>query len=361
VPRNIVLCLDGTGNEVKARGSTHVLRLYEMLDLSDPSRQVAFYDPGVGTFSAAGAWTPLSRRLTRLLGLAFGFGIKSNLEEAYTFLIDHYRPGDRVFVFGFSRGAFTARGLVGMSYRAGLMRPGSENLVSYLVRSYTKGNDWSGDDWDVIDRFASTFSHDHDGSRSLPIHFLGLWDSVKALGYLRWDPKWPYTRSLPNARTIRHAVSIDERRRPYEEYLVHPTAKTHLDEVWFAGVHSDVGGGFLRERIRRGDPSTWEPELGYISLKWMADGALESGLLLAPRAYRKHCTVMPADVTGIVHRMGWIWALLTYRTRPIPVDASLHQSVADRMSAEPGYRVPVDPSRVRWDDPEWLEPHPGMR
>ena len=131
--KNIVLCLDGTGNQIKAKGNSNVVNLYEMLDLSDPDRQVAFYDPGVGTFGAQGAWTSLGRGLTKLLGLTFGFGIKVNLAEAYTYLMQVYEPGDRVFVFGFSRGAYTSRALVGMSHRGGLMRRGAENLVNYLV------------------------------------------------------------------------------------------------------------------------------------------------------------------------------------------------------------------------------------
>jgi uncharacterized protein (DUF2235 family) len=89
---------------------------------------------------------PPRKRLSKLLGLAFGYGIKENLAEAYEYLMGHYRPGDRIFVFGFSRGAYTARALCGMSHRAGLMRAGAENLVPYLVASYTKGDDWSGDD-----------------------------------------------------------------------------------------------------------------------------------------------------------------------------------------------------------------------
>lgn len=90
--RNIVLCLDGTGNQLRAKGNTNVVLLYQMLDLSDPERQVAFYDPGVGTFSARGAWTRISQKLTKALGLLFGYGIKDNLAEAYTFLMGHYRP-----------------------------------------------------------------------------------------------------------------------------------------------------------------------------------------------------------------------------------------------------------------------------
>ncbi len=349
VAKNIVLCLDGTGNQVKAKGNTNVLRLYEMLDLSDPARQVAFYDPGVGTFSAPGAWTPLSGRFTRLLGLAFGYGIKTNLEEAYAYLIRNFEPGDSVFVFGFSRGAFTARGLAGLTHRAGLMRPGAENLVPYLVRAYTKGDDWSDDDWKKVDRFARTFSRVHGRSRSLPLHFMGLWDSVKALGYFRFDPKWPYTRQLPNAAAIRHAVSIDERRRPYREYLVENENQDVLTEAWFAGVHSDVGGGFMSQI-----------ELAEIALKWMVDGALDRGLLLAPGAYRRMCSLSAEHAAGASHRAGWVWGLLGYRTRRIvPADARIHQSVKQRMSSVHGYEIPAGLSTVRWEDPEWTEPHPG--
>ena len=79
MPKNIVICLDGTGNQLKAKGCTNVLKTFELLDLTDPAKQIAYYDPGVGTFSAQGAWTPLGKRLTRLLGLAFGFGLRAKL------------------------------------------------------------------------------------------------------------------------------------------------------------------------------------------------------------------------------------------------------------------------------------------
>lgn len=345
--RSIVLCLDGTGNQLKAKGNTNVVRLYRMLDLADPQRQVAFYDPGVGTFAAKGAWTRPGKGLSKLLGLAFGYGIKENLAEAYEYLMGHYRPGDRIFVFGFSRGAYTARALCGMSYRAGLMRPGAENLVPYLVASYTKGDDWSGDDWSTIDRFAETFSHLHGRSLALPIHFLGLWDSVKALGYLRWNPRYPYTRQLPNARTVRHAVSIDERRRPYAEYLVKPDGPDDLSEVWFAGVHSDVGGTFVDDS-----------RLSTIALKWMTDQALRAGLILKQKAYAKACTVDLDHALGTVHRMGWIWALLTYRRRPLPAGVRLHRSVRDRMEADPSYRLRRTPPDDAWYDDRWAQPSP---
>lgn len=343
--KNIVICLDGTGNQLKAKGNTNVVLLFQMLDLSDPDRQVAYYDPGVGTFAAPGAWTGVARRTSTLLGLAFGAGIKDNLGQAYTFLMQHYRPGDRVFLFGFSRGAYTARGLTGLVHRPGLMKPGAENMVPYLVNAYTKGDRWSPDDWDRIDEYADTFCVRTEGSTSMPVHFLGLWDSVKALGYLRWDPKWPYTRKVPNARTVRHAVSIDERRRPYAEYVVeadHPG----LREVWFAGVHSDVGGTF-----------TDDSDLSKIALKWMVDGALEQGILLRRGAYERACSVMEKDAAGVLHRMGWIWSLLTYRRRQRGADTQVHASVRSRLAAEVGYRL-EPPGADHWDDPDWLKPSP---
>jgi uncharacterized protein (DUF2235 family) len=354
--KNIVLCLDGTGNQIKARGTSNVVNLYEMLDLSDPDRQVAFYDPGVGTFGAQGAWTAWGKALTKLLGLTVGFGIKVNMAEAYTYLMQVYEPGDRVFVFGFSRGAYTARALAGMSHRGGLMRRGAENLVNYLVSAYTKGTSWKKDDWDRIDRFAKSFSVDHGGSLSLPLHFLGLWDSVKALGLLRWNPQWLYTRQLPNARVVRHAVSIDERRRPYREYLVDPFATPDRQEVWFAGVHSDVGGGFKEE-----------VELSVVSLKWMTDRALDEELILRPRAYAKTCQLDATHARGRSHKAGWVWALLTFRTRTIQgyspdereaPDPRIHQSVKDRMAADVTYKLAVDHARIQWDDPDYLKPHP---
>lgn len=360
-PRNIVLCLDGTGNQLRPGRNTNVVELFKMLDLSDPAQQVGFYDPGVGTFSAQGAWSRAGKTWTRLLGLAFGFGIRQNLGEAYGFLMHHYRPGDRVFVFGFSRGAYTARALVGMSYRAGLMKPGAENLVDYLVRAYTKGDDFTDEDWRTMDEFADTFSWAHRRgsrtSRALPIHFLGLWDSVKALGWFRWDPRWPYTRQVPNAATIRHAVSLDEQRRPYAPYEVHlrDGSESDLQEVWFAGVHSDVGGGFAadaeaaEERDRR--------LLSTVTLKWMTDAAIDAGILLRTRAYGKRCAVDELDALAPVHRMGGWWRLLGTRRRRREPSAPLHHSVAVR-TRELGY-APDPPPQGDWADEDWLTPHPA--
>jgi uncharacterized protein (DUF2235 family) len=235
VGKNIVVCLDGTGNQLRAKGNTNVVLLYEMLDLSEPSKQIAYYDPGVGTFSSPGAWTPLARRVSKLAGLAVGVGLRANLGEAYTYLMQHYEAGDKLFVFGFSRGAYCARALAGLLNTAGLLRPGSENLVSYAISVYARNKDLSDDDWRQIHMFAGAFSRKVGNRTAVPIEFMGVWDSVKAAGILRWNLRWPFTRQLPNVRTVRHAVSIDEKRRPYEEYLVEPRKQPPIpvvEEVW---------------------------------------------------------------------------------------------------------------------------------
>jgi hypothetical protein len=217
------------------------------------------------------------------------------------------------------------------------------------VTAYTKGDHFTEDDWNKLDRFANTFSVRTDGSLALPVHFLGLWDSVKALGILRSDPKWPYTRQLPNARHVFHAVSIDERRRPYHEYLVRPSNSVETRETWFAGVHSDVGGGFKDD-----------PELSRITLKWMTDRALDHGLLLDPGAYERMCAVTPGDANGRMHTNGWAWGALTFRRRPITGEYPLvHASVKARMTLDPSYKLPLELSKIAWDDVDWLKPHPA--
>lgn len=345
--KNIVVCLDGTGNQLKARGSTNVVRIFEMLDLSDPSKQVAYYDPGVGTFSAQGAWTPAGRAVSRTMGLVIGNGMRQNLGEAYSYLMAAWEPGDQLYVFGFSRGAYTARALAGMLYRVGLLRPGCENLVQYAVSVYArkrgKDADLSRDEgWKRIDRFSSAFARTTNRTRAVPITFIGIWDSVKAVSVLGRDLSWAYTRQLPNASIVWHAVSIDEKRRPYREYLVEPEgSELVLNETWFAGVHSDIGGTFEDD-----------PRLADISLKWIAEGAMAAGLLLRPRAYLKRCTLTPEHAVGTIHRMGKVWALATYRTRTVPRGARVHASVRDRIAKEPGYRCRI-PDRVVWENESW--------
>ena len=167
---------------------------------------------------------------------------------------------------------------------------------------------------------------------------------MKAAGILRWNLRWLYTRRLPNVQVIRHAVSIDEKRRPYREYLVESRPAPALTEVWFAGVHSDVGGTFEDD-----------PRLPAITLRWMVEGAVAAGLHVNAEAAKAVSDVSADHALGTVHRMGWVWALLTYRRRPVPPGARLHRSVQARMAVDTRYGAKL-PTDVVWDDPDWPSP-----
>jgi uncharacterized protein (DUF2235 family) len=343
MPRNLVVCLDGTAGQVRGPGDSNSVLAYQLLDLSDREKQVAFYDPGVGTFSAPGAWTPFARWFTRLGGLVYGGGLRENLGDAYLWLMQEWKPGDRVYIFGFSRGAFTARALVGMLRLVGLMRHGSENQLQYAVAEYARRGGEQKIPWDEIHRFSALFAQQVDGHSTVPITYLGVWDTVKAMGVARLAPEWPYTRKLPNAARIRHAVSIDEWRRPFREYLVDP-AHPNLEEVWFAGIHSDVGGTFPDD-----------PKLSAITLRWILEGAREEGILLTDAADQRFAEITSDNALGAAHRDNPVWSLLVKRPRPIPANARIHASVRERIASVPGYH-PMIPVSATWYDEGWATP-----
>jgi uncharacterized protein (DUF2235 family) len=269
-----------------AADNTNVVRLFNLLDLSDRATQVAYYDPGVGTFSSPGAWSPPARLISRYAGLMFGAGLRENLGQAYSFLMETYEPGDRIFVFGFSRGAYNARALTGMLDVFGVFRKGSQNLVPYALSAYAKQQRQGHDDPDFFKGlrvYAQTHSITRDGHT--PVHFVGLWDTVKSAGTLTRQLTWPFTRQLPHAHTIRHAVAIDEIRRPFAPYLVNAPNPNHLlvdkdqdlMEVWFSGVHADVGAMF-----------STGTRLSDIPLKWIADEAAVLECMRRPRSAPQH-------------------------------------------------------------------------
>ena len=129
--KNIVICCDGTKNEFGQQNS-NVVKLYKTLVCSES--QIAYYHPGVGTMGARNALSPIGQWWTRTIGLAFGYGLSDNVADAYQFLMKTFRPGDDVYVFGFSRGAYTARALCGLLHLVGLLTEGNEGLIPYAIR-----------------------------------------------------------------------------------------------------------------------------------------------------------------------------------------------------------------------------------
>lgn len=256
--KNVIVCLDGTGNQFK-EDISNVVKLFRVL-IRDQT-QVAFYHPGVGTLADPDYKTPIAKKINKLLGLAFGRGVTRNVEQAYSYLMDHYAEGDRLFIFGFSRGAYTARVLAAFIHSCGLLEPGCQNLIPYAMKLYKKV------DFPVLNRFKSTFG------RKIEIDFLGLWDCVSTTGWV-YNPMFlPYTTNNQSVRIIRHAIAIDERRSFFKEMRWGRkfAAVQDIKEVWFSGVHSDVGGGYPEKNSA----------LSKIPLQWMIEQALN---LLADQA-----------------------------------------------------------------------------
>jgi len=129
--KNIVICCDGTNNEF-AEDRTNVIKLYYTLEQT--AGQTTYYHPGLGTMEATAALTPVAKMVTKGLGLAMGYGLSRDLQDAYTFIMNHYEDDANLYVFGFSRGAYTARALCSLLKMYGLIRPGNDALVPYAVR-----------------------------------------------------------------------------------------------------------------------------------------------------------------------------------------------------------------------------------
>jgi uncharacterized protein (DUF2235 family) len=304
--RNIVLFSDGTGNSAGKLFKTNVWRIYQALDLTDPQilttpRQFAYYDDGVGTST----FKPLA-----MAGGAFGLGLARNVVDLYVFLCRIYRPGDRIYAFGFSRGAFTIRILVELVMTQGLLRyDGSEaNLQRWAwdaYRAYRKerfqanavieASRWLRDM--VFARINSLCKRTPyskaprigkpKDSDEIYIEFLGLWDTVDAYG-LPFDqltraidkylmPMTMRTQQLnKRVKCGRHALAVDDERRSFyprlwNEANENTVGQAHLHQhriaqVWFAGVHSNVGGGYP------------DDSLSYVPLLWIMDEAARCGL-----------------------------------------------------------------------------------
>ena len=283
--RNLVICCDGTNNQFGSE-NTSVVRLVQVLN-RDPARQRLYYDPGVGTLPEPNAASYVRKKISEWWGLAFGAGLTWKVQEAYAYLMDAWEPGDQIFLFGFSRGAYTARVLAGLLHGFGLLPRGNQNLIPYLMRLYEGVRDEKSANgagpkvWKVLsDEFRSTFCRamfPGDNDRRCLVNFLGLWDTVSSVGYV-WDPpKFPYTTNNPSVKIVRHAVSIDERRWFFRQNLMKQAQHQDLKQYWFSGVHSDVGGGYAQ--IYSQNPLIYS-RLWRIPFEWMVTEAKAAGLLI---------------------------------------------------------------------------------
>jgi uncharacterized protein (DUF2235 family) len=307
-PKNIVICYDGTGNEY-GKNNTNVVKTFESIVRNE--KQVAFYDPGVGTFSLLGR--TIGRRIGIVLGKAFGAGLQKNIEDGYEYLMNRHEPGDHVFIFGFSRGAFTARALAGMIYHFWVLQKGSKNLIPYVSKMYNQGK------LEIGEKFREGFCH------PCKIDFIGVWDTVASLGY--FHGKTFYDQTLKsNVKNGFQAIAIDEKRKKFQVSLWDQNNVVEnqlIEQVWFPGVHSDVGGYYT------------DRGLSDIAFAWMMDKAEEKGLILKENWKEK----LAQNYKGKLHK-SWKgpWILWKKLDRDIPCEAKIHQSVVDRMESQEDYR-----------------------
>ena len=281
--RNLVVCFDGTNYEFD-REPTNVVRLIQVLGRNHSKRQLLYYDPGVGTLPEPGILIPMLKTLTRWFGLAFGLGLSHKVAQAYTYLIDFWEPNDRVFLFGFSRGAYTARVLAGLLHQLGLLPRGNYNLIPYAMKYFrriTEGRHHQSRAVDtskwkkLCDDFRHTFARavkPGDNERRFQVHFLGVWDTVSSVGWV-WDPKhFPFTAYNPSVKHIRHAVAIDERRAFFRQNLFRPAPGQDVLELWFGGCIPTLVGVVHQKAvhfggIRSNGCKNKQPLLAYISMR----------------------------------------------------------------------------------------------
>jgi uncharacterized protein (DUF2235 family) len=349
-PKKIVICCDGTGNSFdNINDDSNVAKLYTSLVIN--SEQIGYYHPGVGTMGDPSTRGRIARKWSRIKGLAFGRGLLANVADAYRYLMDNYVDGDEVFLFGFSRGAFTARALASVIHVYGLLCPGNHEAIPFIMEMYAKRSRQAKHQeiqFDEDQAFKWQFSRTND----VRIHFCGLWETVSSYGWI-YDPiELPFVGTNPIIDIGRQAVSIDERRCFYQDNLWGPAVgKQDIRQVWFSGVHSDVGGSYPEQ----------ESALSKIPLEWMFVEAAKAGLAID---IRKAETVLAlandfpqvqglpnyvkADKNGCLHkslkRLWWIlefltqrdphrngrgWNLPLGRRRTIPAGSLIHQSVLE--------------------------------
>jgi uncharacterized protein (DUF2235 family) len=422
--KNIVICCDGTGNEI-SENISNVLKLYRVLRKTGKTepRQLVFYDPGVGTLARPDPWRKLWQDTITALGLLTGYGLDDNVLATYEFLVQNYSDGDDIYLFGFSRGAYTVRVLAGLIHKIGLISPQQSNLAGAGLAAYKQFSSLREQHGPSLDPKLLSQGGAEESEQGAPatrddqaaqfarilstkwptIKFIGVWDTVASVFVPRPDRLYlpslqtlAFTRHNPSVRTFRQAIAIDERRRmfrlhPWREpqaFMRNRFSTTNNEEpqdilqVWFAGVHADIGGGYPEK----------ESGISKFPLLWMMDEAEQAGLAMDRRTINQLAwgiqrkaspfSYVAPDVTHAPHdSMSPGWRLLEYlpksdrykewngrksllgyynpdaEPRAIPEGASIHASVFECMKVVEEYRpvnlparyetvpMPVGPSR----------------
>ncbi|KAH8099325.1 hypothetical protein BXZ70DRAFT_943272 [Cristinia sonorae] len=285
--RTLVLCFDGTGDQFDGDNS-NVVQFLAMLKKDNNHEQLVYYQAGIGTYVDPLFATPVTRAVSATLDAMLAWNLPSHVKDGYAFLMQNYTHGDKICIFGFSRGAYTARALAGMLQKVGLLPVCNHQQLPFAYEMYAREDE---EGLKLSHMFKKTFS------RTVQVEFLGVWDTVASVGLI---PHFlPFIHENTGVRHLRHALALDERRvkflpqfcvapdaqgeeeirrklfkrkRPehhttmtkaYEDLINRKNAaeKPDVKEVWFAGVHTDVGGGSV--------PNGTRYSLARIPLRWM--------------------------------------------------------------------------------------------
>jgi uncharacterized protein (DUF2235 family) len=314
MPKNIVVFSDGTGQEGGVGNNTNVYKLFNMVE-DRTDNQVTFYDKGLGT------------GFRKITGNISGMGISQNIYECYEFIFNNYKAGDQIFLFGFSRGATTVRSLSSFIHYFGILPMCRRELIKKAYKIYKIGNK------EKRKKLASEFLLRHH-NHWCKIKFLGVWDTVDALGFpikkidalFNWLPWFRHTyHNLDLSETVVHArqaLAIDDERLIFHPKIWNPKTEVYQDmkQVWFCGMHTDVGGGYEEQR------------LSDIPLLWMIQEAKNAGL----RIYPDNKVSIDPDENGVMHnsRHGFPGKLYKRKVRTWNTDTHgkpfVHESVIMR-------------------------------
>ncbi len=336
--KRLVVCCDGTWQNLETSHPTNVIKITQAIKpiASDGKEQSVFYHEGVG----AGGNTDLEKKSERIFGGFFGKGIDRNIQEGYRFLSLNYNSGDEIYLFGFSRGSYTVRSLVGMIYNSGLL---PRHQIRRIPQAYELYRDPLKPDTAKMVQFREQFKSDR-----VPITLLGCWETVGSLGVPDLNPFLPFdqwknekyqfhdVKLSPIIKNALHGVAIDEPRRtfsvtPMQKSLRPEAANQRILQIWFPGDHNSVGGG---DEVKQG--------LADGALKWMMESVAEFGLglefdgsTITDGVNANAAIAFPSRQEGLI---GKLISLTGTHIREIENFEDLHESVKQRWRDRSDYR-----------------------
>jgi uncharacterized protein (DUF2235 family) len=324
--KRIVICADGTWNRpeknLEKDVPTNVLRLARAIKplARDGVPQQVFYDWGIGSYH------------DRLSAGATGRGLHKNIMDDYRYIVQNYAPGDEIFLFGFSRGAYTIRSLCGMINNCGIVKRPEARLIQSAFEHYKRSSAPFKPSGPRSIAFRRTHSH-----ASRTIKFAGVWDTVGAmgiplsfLGFLEDKDEFYDTEIGSNVSIARHALAIDELRRDFEPTVWNPKPSVDMRQVWFVGAHSDIGGSH--------NPDPDGSLLSDLSLDWMTRQAGAAGLTFEPflrqRLRGKATATLHPSRRKYYRLKKKFFRQIDHGKGPVLI----HRSVKERWDADPSYR-----------------------